>query len=200
MKNYKYIFGPVPSRRLGISLGISPIPKKYCNYSCIYCQLGRTGKLTNKREEFYGVSEIIDELKSYLQNNIQFDVISIVGEGEPTLYLNIGELIHEIRNLTDKPIAVITNGALLIDSEVRGELANADIVLPSLDAYDEKSFKLINRPHGTISFSKTIEGLQIFSEEFKGQMWIEVMLIKGINDSEKNLSSIRDILTTIAYD
>ncbi len=134
MNNFKYIYGPVPSRRMGLSIGISPIAKGHCNYSCIYCQLGRTRCMTNKREEFFNCNEIIEEFKLYLRDNIDFDVVTIVGEGEPTLYSKLGNLIKELKLLTNKPVAVITNGALMSDSSVREELKNADIVLPSLDA------------------------------------------------------------------
>ncbi|HAG10444.1 MAG TPA: radical SAM protein, partial [Desulfotomaculum sp.] len=118
MIEFKYIYGPVPSRRLGLSLGVSIIPKKACNYSCIYCQLGRTDRMTNTRQLFYPVGDIIEELDKVLQNNISFDVVTIVGEGEPTLYLGLGELIEEIHKRTDKPVAVITNGALLYELQV----------------------------------------------------------------------------------
>ena len=137
----KYIFGPVPSRRLGKSLGISPIPRKTCNYSCIYCQLGRTDKMTGERKEFFPLKDIINEFKEYLKESFDFDVITIVGEGEPTLYSKLGELIKEVKKITDKPVAVITNGALLSSKEVRDELMNADIVLPSIDGYNEETAK-----------------------------------------------------------
>jgi len=146
MNNMKYVYGPVPSRRLGISLGISPIPKKTCNYSCIYCQLGRTDIMTNTRKMFFPVQKIMSEFNEVLKKRIFFDVITIVGEGEPTLYLGLGELISEIKGKTDKPVALITNGALLYDRDLRREAAKADIVLPTLDAYDEASFRKINRP------------------------------------------------------
>jgi len=200
MTNYKYVFGPVPSRRLGKSLGISPIPSKTCNYSCVYCQLGRTNNLTNERVKFFSVSEIIDELKSFLMTGMDYDVVTIVGEGEPTLYLKLGELIRKIKGLTDKPVAVITNGALIASQQLREELLFADVVLPSLDAYDEKSFKFINRPYGSIELNKVIEGYRMFSEEYEGQIWIEVMLIRDVNDSRYCLEKINDILNTIKYD
>ena len=200
MNEYRYIYGPVPSRRLGISLGISPIPKKTCNYSCIYCQLGRTDHLTNLRQLFYPVVEIIDELKDFLKTTIPFDVITIVGEGEPTLYLGIGELIHQIRKITPKPLAVITNGALLYDPTLQEELASADIILPTLDAWDEASFKKINRPHGALNYSRVINGIQSFSKEYQGQIWIEIMLMEGINDDEQALIQYKAMLKKLKFD
>lgn len=196
----KYVYGPVPSRRLGISLGISPIPKKVCNYSCIYCQLGRTDRMTNTRQMFFTVKAIMDEFDEVLRKNIKFDVVTIVGEGEPTLYLGLGELISEIQKKTDKPVAVITNGALFYDVKLRSELYQADIVLPTLDAYDDESFKEINRPHGTIAFKKVNDGLKAFSDEFQGQLWIELMLIDGINDDDESLRKYSEALKHLNYD
>lgn len=200
MNELKYVYGPVPSRRLGESLGVSPIPKKTCNYSCIYCQLGRTNKLSNKRMEFFKVSEIIDELKIYLDHEAEFDVITIVGEGEPTLYLKIGELICKIKELTSKPVAVITNGALLYDKTVQDELSEADIVLPSLDAYDENTFKIINRPYGKLDFLKCYNGLVEFSNNYKGELWLEIMLIDEINNNKDSLIKLKSLISKIKYD
>lgn len=195
-----YIYGPVPSRRLGLSLGVSPIPKKTCNYSCIYCQLGRTNHMINTRKMFYNIKDIINEFRFILEKNINFDVITIVGEGEPTLYLGLGDLIKEIKTLSVKPVAVITNGALLYEQQVRNELADADIVLPTLDAYDEISFKKINRPHGSITYEKIINGINLFSNEYKGKLWLEMMFMKDINDDEVSISKYKSILNNIKYD
>lgn len=200
MKEMKYVYGPVPSRRLGISLGISPIPKKACNYSCIYCQLGRTNRMTNTRQMFFTVEEIIDEFDEVLKNNTKFDVVTIVGEGEPTLYLGLGELISEIRKRTDKPLAVITNGALFYDADLRTELYQTDIVLPTLDAYDNETFKKINRPYGAIDFKMVKDGLKTFSEEYQGQLWIELMLIDGINADDESLKKYSEALKKLKYD
>lgn len=199
MNNMRFVYGPVPSRRLGISLGISPIPKKSCNYSCIYCQLGRTDKMSNRREMFFPVEEIMLEVNEVLEKDIFFDVITIVGEGEPTLYAGLGELIFRIKAKTNKPVAVITNGALLYDKVLRQELSQADIVMPSFDAYEEELWKKINRPVGTIDFAKVIEGLVTFSQEYQGQLWLEIMFMAGINDSEKALLKFRQALKKIKY-
>lgn len=196
----EYIYGPVPSRRLGRSLGVSPIPKKTCNYSCVYCQLGRTNHMTNKRELFFPIKEIMAEFDEALRSNIDFDVVTIVGEGEPTLYLGLGGLVSEIQKKTDKPVAVITNGSLLNDADLRSELYKADIVLPTFDAYDDESFKKINRPHGSIDFKTIKEGLKLFSEEYKGQLWLELMLMDGINDDDESLSKYSETLKKFKYD
>lgn len=200
MENYKYIYGPVPSRRLGLSLGVSPIPSQTCNYSCIYCQLGRTKNLTNQRKEFFPVNDIIAELKDYIASEPVFDIITIVGEGEPTLYSDLGQLIKKIKEVTDTPVAVITNGALLSESSVQNALMFADFVLPSIDASTEKMFKKINRPHGKIDFDTVINGLINFSKKYKGKVFIETMIIKGFNDHVTQLNALKSILDRINYD
>lgn len=200
MENMKFVYGPVPSRRLGISLGISPIPKKTCNYSCIYCQLGRTDHMTNTRGYFFNVAEIIAEFESVLDEDTQFDVVTIVGEGEPTLYAGLGDLIDEIKKRTNKPVAVITNGALLYDKQLQYEIGKADIVLPTMDAYDEKSLKRINRPHKSLRYEDIVRGLKEFSELYEGQLWIEVMLIKGVNDDMDSLGRYAKMLKDIKYE
>ena len=199
MTNFKYIYGPVPSRRMGLSVGISPIAEGHCNYSCIYCQLGRTRNMTNERKRYFDHRDIVEEFKLYLSKDIKFDVATIVGDGEPLLYADLGILIDELKLLTDKPIALITNGSLLFDSKVREDLKNADIILPSLDATDEEMFKKINRPHGSIRFDDVIRGLQIFSNEYKGQLWIETMIVEGINDNREFFLDLKELLGTIKY-
>ncbi len=197
---YKHIFGPVPSRRLGLSLGVSPIPESCCNYSCIYCQLGRTRNMTNTRSEFFPIVDIINEFKEFIKGGSNFDVVSIVGEGEPTLFSGLEELILQLKELTEKPVVVITNGSLLSLKEVRNALYNADIVLPSIDAYDEMSFKKINRPYGKLKFEDVKIGLELFSKEYNGELWLELMLMKDINDSEKDILKYKSLLAGIKYD
>ncbi|OJF76843.1 MAG: radical SAM protein [Treponema sp. CETP13] len=199
MSNNTHVFGPVPSRRLGLSLGVSPIPEKTCNYSCTYCQLGRTNCMTNKRELFYPVKEIADQVKKALEKNKAIDVVSIVGEGEPTLYAGLGELIDLIKTFTDKPVALITNAALFYDDQVRKESAKADIVLPSLDGYNKKSWKSIDRPYGRLAFDTVLDGLIKFGQEYKGQHWIEIMLVHGQNDSDEALSAFSSIISNIKH-
>ena len=200
MKKTKYIYGPVPSRRMGISLGVSPIPKKTCNYSCIYCQLGRTKPMTNYRKMFFDLEELIHEFDDVIQNNIYFDVVTIVGEGEPTLYLGLGKIIVEIKKRVKQPVAVITNGALLYNKKVQQELLQADIVLPSMDAFDDESFKKINRPYKNILFKDVYSGLIEFSKIYQGQLWLEIMFMEGINDSDLILEKYLELLREIRYD
>ncbi len=198
--DYKYVYGPVPSRRMGLSVGIEPIPADTCNYSCVYCQLGRTRHMSNERKPFFEVGEMLAEFEMYLKDVKEYDVVTLVGDGEPTLFEGLGDLIRGIKRLTDKPVAVITNGALLYEEAVRGDLMEAHIVLPSLDAYDDESFKAVNRPYGTIRFDDVLDGLKKFSMQYKGQLWIEIMLVKGMNDSEKALEAFKEMLKDIHYE
>jgi wyosine [tRNA(Phe)-imidazoG37] synthetase (radical SAM superfamily) len=196
----KYIYGPIPSRRLGQSLGISPISKKTCNLACVYCMLGNTDKMTNDFVYEYPANEILDEVKIMLKKAEIIDVITIVGEGEPTLYLKLGELITKIKELTDIPVAVITNGTLLTEDSVYQALLKADIVLPSIDAYDELSFKLINRPHKALNYQKSLAALIKFSHEYQGQIWLETMIMSGYNDSLEAVEGFKIIFKKIRYD
>mgnify|MGYP006279691409 CR=1 FL=1 len=197
----KYIFGPVPSRRLGSSLGIDPIPSKTCNYHCIYCQLGKTTNFTNERKNYHPKTEIKQEIREILLGtNVQFDYLTFVGSGEPTLYKDLGDLISYAKKCSNKPICVITNGSLLFNPEVQAQLKEADVVLPTLDAGDEKTFRLINRPHPDIKFDELVRGFIEFNRKFQGKFWIEVMLVKNINDSEVGLKRIKEKLDLIGPD
>ncbi|MFX1407609.1 MAG: radical SAM protein [Promethearchaeota archaeon] len=197
----KYVYGPVPSRRLGRSLGIDPIPSKTCNYQCIYCQLGKTTHFTNKRENFFPIKAIISEIKEAVKKNKGlFDYITFVGSGEPTLYKDLKILIDEVKELSKKPICVITNGSLLYDEEVRQALMFADVILPSLDAGNEKLFIKINRPHPSLKFDEMIQGMIDFRNNYAGKFWIEVMLIKDVNDHKEELIEIKQIIDVIKPD
>lgn len=190
----KYVYGPVPSRRLGQSLGISPIPSKTCNYNCIYCQLGKTTNLTNQRKRFFNPQDILSEISNAINQKGKIDYITFVGEGEPTLSKDLGFLIAETKKITSIPIAVITNGSLLSSRIVREEMRKADVIMPTFDAGNSKLYRSINRPHKEIYFNDLVTGLKKLRQEFSNELWIEVMLIKGINDSVKNLEEIRVFL------
>lgn len=197
----KCVYGPVPSRRLGRSLGIDPIPSKTCNYQCIYCQLGKTTNFTNKRRNYYPKNKIISEMRKAInQNKNNFDYITFVGSGEPTLYKDLGDLILKAKDFSNKPICVITNGSLLCEREVRDALMLADIILPSLDAGDEKSFIKINRPHPSIKFNRVLQGFIDFKKNFDGKFWIEIMIMKDINDSKEELMKIKEQIDLIEPD
>lgn len=200
----KIVYGPVPSRRLGRSLGVAPIPFKTCNYSCVYCQLGRTTHMTIQRKDFFPPEELLNELKRAIgvessdsRSRSEIDFVTFVGEGEPTLCKSLGWLIRKTKEITDIPIAVDTNGSLLYREEVRNDLLRADVVMPSLDAGTAETFRKINRPHRGIVFEAVVEGMEKFRQEYDGEIWVEVMLVRGLNDSEEELEAIKNRLEQI---
>jgi len=197
----KYVYGVVPSRRLGKSLGVNVIPRKTCSYSCVYCQLGRTTNKTIERKSYFPKKDILEEIvkvvKETKKSGKSFDYITFVGEGEPTLCKDLGWLIEKSKEFGK--VAVITNGSLLFDEDVRNELAECDVVIPSLDAADQKTFLRINRPV-RLSIDKIIEGMIEFRKIFRNELSIEVMLVKDYNDSNAVLSKIKNALERINPD
>lgn len=198
----KHVFGPVPSRRLGQSLGIDPIPFKTCNWNCVYCQLGRSTPMTNERRDYVPPEEIIAEVKDALAAHRpgEIDWITFVGSGEPTLHASLGLMIRQVKTLTEIPVAVITNGSLLYRHDVREELTAADAVLPTLDAGTESLYRRINRSWPDLTFERLVDGLIAFRQRFSGKLWIEVMLIKGVNDTEMALKDLAAVLRRIEPD
>jgi len=188
-----YIFGPVPSRRLGLSLGVDLLNCKSCDFNCVYCELGRTFKYVDKRQIFVKTQDVIEEVKGFLATGVKADYITFSGSGEPTLALNLGEAIQEVKKLTSIPVALITNGSFFYDKKIREDAARADVVLPSLDAADEDTFIKINRPHRGFDFNKFLDGFIQFCNEYKGKIWIEVMLVKGINESDEHILKLKSI-------
>jgi wyosine [tRNA(Phe)-imidazoG37] synthetase (radical SAM superfamily) len=186
----RMIYGPVPSRRLGISLGVDIIPYKTCSYDCIYCQLGKTTDQTLERKSYIKVSSWLDELKETIDLNSDIDYITFSGSGEPTLNRDIGQMIENVKELTQIPVAVLTNGSLLWDGKVRGDLSLADLVVPSLDAVSEGIFQRVNRSMKSLKIEKVMEGIKIFCEQFTGKIYLEIMLVKNINDSEEEIKKI----------
>ena len=195
---HKYIFGPVPSRRLGRSLGIDLVPFKTCTYDCIYCQLGRTTNKTIQRREWVPVDSVIEQLKDKLGSKP--DYITLSGSGEPALFSKLEELVSKIKRLTDIPIAVLTNGSLLWLPEVRKALKTADLVIPSLDAGSNQIFQYVNRPHPDISFSKMLEGLVKFRDEYDGKYWLEVFLLAGVTTPEMEINRLKTCIKSICPD
>jgi wyosine [tRNA(Phe)-imidazoG37] synthetase (radical SAM superfamily) len=198
----QYVFGPVPSRRLGQSLGIDPVPLKTCNWNCVYCQLGRTAPLTGHRGNYAPAGLIVEEIRKALEASRpgEMDWVTFVGSGEPTLHESLGWMIRQVRAMTDIPVAVITNGSLLCFPEVREELSAADAVLPSLDAGTDTLFLAINRPHPAFTFERLVGGLTEFRRVYDGKMWIEVMLVKDLNDSEAALKDIAAVISRVGPD
>jgi len=194
----QYIFGPVPSRRLGRSLGIDLVPFKTCTYDCIYCQLGITTHKTTQRKEWVPVDRILDQLKSKLRSNP--DYITLSGSGEPTLYASLEKLILKIKDMTDVPVAVLTNGSLLWLAQVRNALKSADLVVPSLDAGSNTTFQYVNRPHQDITFNKMINGLVKFRDKYDGQYWLEVFLLAGVTTTAKETDCLKNYIHSIHPD
>ncbi len=197
-KERKHIFGPVPSRRLGRSLGVDLVPFKTCTYDCIYCQLGRTTNKTVERKEWVPIDIVINQLKDRLDSKP--DYITLSGSGEPTLFSRLSELISRIKGMTDIPVAVLTNGSLLWLSEVREALKYADLAIPSLDAGSNQMFQYVNRPHEDITFSKMLDGLAKFRDEYKGVYWLEVFLLAGVTTPDAEIERLAKCIDSICPD
>lgn len=198
---YKYLFGPVPSRRLGMSLGVDLVPHKVCSLNCIYCECGRTTNLTTERKEYVPFDKVIKELEHFMNNNPAPDYITFSGSGEPTLNSRIGDVLQYIKsNHPDILVAVLTNGTLFSDKQVRSELLSADVVLPSLDTASDSTFYKINRPFHSININDYIKGLEEFRKEFKGKIWLEVLIIPGYNDNEPDLKLLTKAFMKIMPD
>lgn len=191
------IFGPVPSRRLGQSLGINNVKAKTCSYACIYCQLGITKQLQIKRESFYDLNKLMQQLESYLKDlgkkKEKLDYLTFVADGEPTLDLNLGSALKEMKKFGIKT-AVISNASLINKKEVREELKFADWVSLKVDAVSENIWKKIDRPHGRLDLAEIKKGIEIFSQEYEGQFLTETMLVQGINDQKEELEKIADFI------
>lgn len=192
-----YIYGPVPSRRLGFSLGIDIIPFKTCTFDCIYCQLGPTTRKTVKRKKYFPPKEILSAIKKKLASGQRIDYITFSGSGEPSLNSEMGKLIREIKKITSIPVAVLTNSSLLSRESVRKDFLAADLVAPSLDAATQEAFVKTNRPHPSLKLEEIIEGIEKFRQEFKGSIWLEIMLIKGVNDSPPHLRKLKETIAKI---
>ena len=199
-KPTQLIFGPVPSRRLGFSLGIDLVPYKVCSLDCVYCQIDRTTEKSLTRKDYVCIDTILDQLQARLAEGVKADVISLTGSGEPTLNAGLGDLIDGIRALTSIPIAIITNSTLLNDPEVRAQCAKADILLPSLDAVIPEAYSKVNRPHETLTVEALIQGLVDFRAQFSGEIWLEVFLVEGMNTDPNHLQALRHAIERIAPD
>jgi wyosine [tRNA(Phe)-imidazoG37] synthetase (radical SAM superfamily) len=196
--SYKHLYGPVNSRRLGISLGVDCVKAKTCNLDCIYCECGATTNLTMGRMEYVPADEIISELTDFLKEKPRLDYISFGGSGEPTLNSGIGRILRFLKqNFSDYKTALLTNGALLYMPEVRNDILSFDCVLPSFDAASDEVFKLINRPHADLKVDMLVEGMAAFSRQYKGALWMEVFIIPGVNDSPEELKLFKEKISQI---
>lgn len=198
----RHVFGPVPSRRLGRSLGVDPVPLKTCNWHCVYRQLGRTAPLVQERREWIPREEILLDLEAALAAHGpgEIDWVTFVGSGETALHLGLGWMLERTRRSTSLPLAVINNGSPLYMPEVPEELARADAALPSLDAGEARLFRRINQPHPQSTFERLAEGLIEFRRMYRGRLWVEVMLVRGLNDDEVSLHSLASALEQVEAD
>jgi len=194
---HRRVFGPVPSRRLGRSLGVDPVIFKTCSFDCIYCQLGRTTCKTIERKAYVPADELVEEVRARLAEGPRPDYVTMSGSGEPTLHAGLGDIIARVKEVSDVPVAVLTNGSLLYEPDVRAACARADLVVPSLDAGDEETLQRINRPESSLTLERIVEGLIRFREEYSGQMWLEVFLAAGVNDTPDQAARIRALCDRI---
>jgi len=191
------IYGPVPSRRLGFSLGVDIVPFKTCSLDCVYCQLGRTTNKTIERKEYTPADQVLRELEKVLEEKRKIDYITFSGSGEPTLNSNIGGMINRVKKMTSLPVAVLTNGTLMYQPQVREDLLGADLVIPSLDGVSQNTFERVNRPCPSLRIDEIISGISAFSREFEGKLWLEIMLVKGINDSVGEAKKMAQVIEEI---
>ncbi|MFW6170195.1 MAG: radical SAM protein [Planctomycetota bacterium] len=197
---YDYLFGPVPSRRLGRSLGVDLTPFKTCSFDCVFCQLGRTTNKTLARQEYVPTSAVIQELHDWIESEGNADVMTLSGSGEPTLHASFGKVIDAIRSSTSVPVAVLTNGSMLGDKAVREAAGRANIVKVSLSAWDQLSFQRINRPHPGLHLQDIVDGARAWRETLTGELWIEVFIVSGMNDDEKEAGKIAELVKSIQAD
>ncbi len=198
---YKHLFGPVRSRRLGFSLGVDLVPFKYCPLNCVYCEVQSTDHLTLKRQEFFPLQEITGELADFLATGPELDYITFSGAGEPTLYSRIGEIVRFIKSSYPAyKLALLTNGVLLNNASLRQEILPCDLILPSLDACRQQTFKIINQPHPELTAAGLVDALVALRNDYRGLIWLEVFIIAGINDSGEELACLCEAIQRIQPD
>ena len=195
-----YVYGPVPSRRLGFSLGVDILPFKTCTLDCVYCQLGASSRTTVRRKTFFDPKDVLDQVRKAIASGARIDHITFSGSGEPTLNRSLGGLIRGIKKMTDIPVAVLTNATLLSRMDVREALRAADVVVPSFDAATPGLFRRVNRPHRSLSLNRTFKGLVEFRRRYKGRIWLEIMLVKGMNDSPAHVRKLKEAIAAIRPD
>lgn len=194
-----YVFGPVPSRRLGMSLGVDLIPPKTCTFDCLYCQVGRTTSKTVEAVPFAPVRKVVEEIKDALRHSVP-DTVTLAGSGEPTLHSQIDQVIALIKEVTDIKVALLTNGALFWVEEIRHRISGADIIMPTLSSSSEDTFRTIHRPHPQLELRTIIEGLKLLRQEYRGGLFLEVVFLAGINDTEKEVEGLKTLIDQICPD
>ena len=193
----KHTYGPVLSRRFGLSLGVDVVPHKWCSLDCVYCQLGRTTRRTVERQAFFPPDEVVADVGEALRTGSRPDVITFAGSGEPTLYAHLGEVASRIRRITKTPLLLITNGTLLGRKDVAEEASLFDYVAPSLDAADPQTFLKVNGPDPSLSLEEVLGGLIGFTREFPGKVFLEILLVAGVNDHPESIRALADAVTGI---
>ena len=197
---YKHLFGPVPSRRLGMSLGVDLVPHKICSLNCVYCECGQTTNLTIERKEYVPIDNVLLELEHYFKNNPEPDYITFSGAGEPTLNSRLGEVVKFIKENSKVSIALLTNATLLSDSKLIKEISDIDLILPSLDAVSPKVFAKINRHNKSLKINEIIDSLVQFKKQFKGKMWLEILILPNYNNSEAELIRLKEVIKKLEPD
>lgn len=200
MRNYKYLFGPVPSRRFGLSLGVDLVPRKTCTLDCVFCEVGRTNPLTIERREYAPVEDVQRELEDWRTGGGRSDVIAATGSGEPTLHTGFGEVLDFINKRIGVKSILMTNSTLLYLPEVRRAAARADVVKATLTAWDERSFQSVTRPHRDVSFNRILEGLRTFRGEYTGELWLEVFIVPGVNSAPGDARRIAELARSVRPD
>lgn len=199
IQNPKYVFGPVPSRRLGRSLGIDLVPFKTCTFDCVYCQIGRTTHPSLERHEYVPLREVLSQIAEALARGPRPDYITLAGSGEPTLYARLGELIDGIHKITDVPVDIITNGSMLWMDDVFADVRRADLIIPSLDAGDKDMYDRINRAVCGLTFDKLVAGLKRLSETCPEKVWLEVFFVAGVNDDAAHAAKIAELARGLKF-
>ncbi len=200
MPVFKYLFGPVPSRRFGRSLGVDLAPFKTCTLDCPFCEVGLTTERTLARKEYVPTAAILTELDAWLELKQPLDFITLAGSGEPTLHARFGEILDFIAGQKLVRSALLTNSTLLFLPEVRAAAARADVVKATLSAWDQSSFAAVARPHPDLRFERVLDGLRHFRDEYPGAIWLEVFLVPGVNAALEQVKRIAALAQTIRPD
>jgi wyosine [tRNA(Phe)-imidazoG37] synthetase (radical SAM superfamily) len=201
MGKYRYIFGPVLSRRLGLSLGVDLVEPKTCSLNCVYCECGATNRLTIERKEYVPADAVMEELRDFLSKGEDLDYVTFSGSGEPTLNTGIGKIIRFLKSEFPRyKVAILTNGTLFSDESLVADVLDADLIIPSLDAVSEEVFKRLNRPHRDLKIENIVEGLKNLRKRYSGQIFLEIFIVPGLNDTDEEIDRLADIAREIKPD
>lgn len=200
MKSYKYLFGPVPSRRFGRSLGVDLVPRKTCTFNCAFCEVGPTTCLTMERKEHVPLEEVQRELAAWRSSGGTADFVSVTGSGEPTLHTGFGRILEFIKSEIKIRSALLTNSTLLYLPDVRRAAGAADVIKVTLSAWDEASFRRIARPHADLRFASVVEGLKSLRDEYPGAIWMEVFIVPNLNSDMSQIKAIAELARSMKPD